>query len=298
VNRPAFQAFGLHLVTELDLPGEWRNPRAPAERDVEITLDQSIPHTLPGAVLEWAGIVDGGRFAMERGADGEFLFRHETGRHLLSADARRLRCAPVAERDAGWFRVLLDSVLLSVALLRGQEALHAGCVRVAGGAVAIVAASGGGKSTLVAELVGRRHELVADDITFLSTNGTGPPSALAGAPVMTVPDGAHQPPGELLTQLAGERWVSAAVTDGPTPLRAVIQLDRRPGARTMLRPGGDAPRLLLSALLPLPKTPERALARLQLASTLANRCRILTLTADPSTTPARLADLVEEASAA
>ena len=96
--------------------------------------------------------------------------------------------------------------------------------------------------------------------------------------------------------LPGEQWVSAAVTDAPAPLHTIIQVDRRPGAATTIGPRrDDAPRVLLGALLALPKTPERALSRLDLASTVATHCQMLTLTADPSATPARLAELVEQA---
>ena len=65
---------------------------------------------------------------------------------------------------------------------------------IGGGTVAIVAAAGGGKSTLVSELVARGHELVSDDITFLEPMAAGPPLALAGAPVMTLPAGAANRP--------------------------------------------------------------------------------------------------------
>ena len=187
-------------------------------------------------------------------------------------------------------------MLLCTALLGGQEGLHAGAVSIGGGTVAIVAASGRGKSTLVSELVARGHELVSDDITFLEPMAAGPPLALAGAPVMTLPAGAVTPPGaEVLLELAGELWIAAQVSATPSPLVAIVQLDRRPGAGLEMRADHDAARTLLSALLALPRTPERALARLDLASTLAARCRILKLSADSATTPAALADVVESA---
>ncbi len=296
MNRPAFQAFGLRLVTDLVLPGRWGTSSPLADRVLEIGLDTSVPLALADATLEWAAPIDGAWFTLERDPDGTFLFRHTTGRHLLSPDARELRCAPSDERDPAWFRVLLDSVLLCAALLGGQEGLHAGSVIVGDGAVAIVAAAGGGKSTLVSELVGRGHELVSDDITFLEPQAAGPPFALPGAPVMTLAEDRQPPPGsEVLMELPGERWITAAVSDSPAPLLAIIQLDRRPGAAVEIRSNADAPRTLLSALLALPRTAERALARLDLASTLATRCRILTLTAASTTPPAELADIVESA---
>jgi hypothetical protein len=60
--------------------------------------------------------------------------------HHLSADASVLRCAPVDPNDPGWWRVVLDSVLFTVALLHGYEALHAGAIATPDGVVAITAA--------------------------------------------------------------------------------------------------------------------------------------------------------------
>jgi hypothetical protein len=295
-NRPGLQAFGLRLITDIPLPGRWRTPAKASDRVLEICLDASVPQALADSTREWAAPIDGAWLTLERGGDGSFLFRHETGRHLLSADTRSLRCLPRDERDPAWFRVLLDSVLLCTALLGGQEGLHAGSVSVGDGTVAIVAAAGGGKSTLVSELVARGHELVSDDITFLEPRVAASPLALPGAPVMTLPLAVAPPTeAEILLELPGERWVSATVGDTPSPLLAIVQLARRPGAAVEMRSDGDAARTLLSALLALPRTPERALERLDLASTLASRCRILTLNADSTTSPAQLAELVERA---
>jgi hypothetical protein len=295
-NRPGLQAFGLRLITDIALPGRWRTPATLSERLLEISLERSVPEALAEATREWAAPIDGAWFTLDRGGDGSFLFRHETGRHLLSADTRTLRCLPRDEHDPAWFRVLLDSVLLCTALLGGQEGLHAGSVSIGEGTVAIVAGAGGGKSTLVSELVARGHELVSDDITFLAPRAADPPLALPGAPLMTLPAGCPLPAeAEILMELPGERWVSAAVSERSSPLLAIVALDRRPGSPVEMRADGDAARTLLSALLALPRTPERSLVRLDLASTLARRCRMLTLHADSTTTPAQLADLVESA---
>jgi hypothetical protein len=111
---------------------------------------------------------------------------------------------------------------------------------------------------------------------------------------MTLPETVQEIPcGDVVMELPGERWVSHEVADRPAPLRVIVQLDRRAGARTAIASSVDAPRLLLAALLALPKTPARSLARLDLASTLSRHCRILTLTAETKTTPGELADLVE-----
>ena len=106
-TRIQLQAFGLRLITEIALPGRWRTPTALSDRLLEIRLDPSVPEAFPDSTLEWAAPIDGAWFTLERRGDGAVLFRHETGRHLLSPDARSLRCAPRDERDPAWFRVLL-----------------------------------------------------------------------------------------------------------------------------------------------------------------------------------------------
>lgn len=68
--------------------------------------------------------------------------------------------------DAGLVRQLLLGTVMGVALgQRGKLVLHASCVECRGRAVAIVGASGWGKSSLAAALVARGFRLVADDVT-------------------------------------------------------------------------------------------------------------------------------------
>ena len=89
---------------------------------------------------------------LDRGS-GQYRFLH--GRvplFALSPNYRTLTCALGVDRDTGWWRILLDSVLFTVSLLRGNEALA--CRR--GGHAhwrrGLVSGSGGGKSTLLHQL--------------------------------------------------------------------------------------------------------------------------------------------------
>ena len=281
--------------------------------------------------IGWQGVIDGAPFVVQRGVAGDHRFLHgappdrsgvpaaETRAiHHLSADATVLRCAPSDPADPAWWRVVLDSVLFTVALLRGYEALHAGAIAMpGGGAIAITAASGGGKSTLLSELLGRGESLLADDVVVLEARGAETPLAHPAAPLMTVPaarfptlagetpapaDDALTPVGpadapRTICSVDDERWIAVPVHPDPLPLRALVVLDRRPASQL---PGlGRVPALeriedplapLLGSLMAFPTSPERQRARFELASVLAATTALWRLTAALSTPPDALAD--------
>jgi len=196
-------AFGLSLRFDVAPPGAWqartsREAGVPDEASplgaaslpsLEIRSSvstQAIEDSWSGLrEIGWEGVIDGAPFVVERGVAGDHRFVHgaHPGRHgipsggtpadetraihHLSPDAGILQCAPADPADPSWWRVVLDSVLFTVALLQGYEALHAGAVATADGVIAITAASGGGKSTLLSELLGRGLALMADDVLVL-----------------------------------------------------------------------------------------------------------------------------------
>jgi len=312
-------AFGLELLLAESPPGAWR-PRLVREPELQIRSAsvQEVEQAWSGfAEPAWCGFIDEASFVVERGVDGDHRFVHgaqpdRTGApapqtraiHHLSADAAVLRCAPIDRSDPSWWRVVLDSVLFTVALLRGYEALHAGALATEDGAIALTAASGGGKSTLLAELLGRGHALVADDVLVLESSGNGSPLAHPAPPLMTVPTTSiprlgkgEEPP--TICSLNGESWIAVPVCSAPLPMRALVVLDRGPGSgRSETRPSLSrienplAP--LLDSLMSFPGTPERERARFELASTLACECGVWRLAADPETPPSMLADVLLE----
>jgi len=256
---------------------------------------------------------------VQRGAAGDHRFVHgappdRSGApaaatraiHHLSADAAVLRCAPSDPSGPSWWRIVLDSVLFTVALLRGYEALHAGAVATpdGSGAIAITAASGGGKSTLLSELLGRGEPLLADDVVVLESRGAEGPLAHPAAPLMTVPAvrvpallGAADTPQapQTICAIDDERWIAVPVHPEPLPLRVLVVLDRRPssqlsGAEPSLQRIADPLAPLLGSLMAFPTSPERQRARFELASVLAATTALWRLTADLATPPDALAD--------
>lgn len=314
--QPALTAFGLSLQSDALPPGAWeaRARREEPELRILSATPQAIQDIWSGfAVVGWAGEIDGAPFVVERGVKGDHRFVHGAppdangvpakqtrALHHLAADARVLRCAPSDPTDPSWWRVVLDSALFTVALLRGYEALHAGAIATPDGAIAIAAATGGGKSTLLTELLERGLALMADDVLVLEPRGAQVPLAHPAPPLMTVPatglparDDADSR--ATILSIGDERWIAVPVHPEPMPLKALVVLARRaesPGA-------GSPPSLrrienqlgpLLGSLMRFPRLPERERARFELASTIAANAGLWRLSANLNTPPNILAD--------
>jgi hypothetical protein len=309
-------AFGLGLLTELTPPGAWSR-RALVEPLLE--LHAASPRALAACwsgaqALGWQGTIDGAPFTVERGHAGDHRFVHGAppdadgtpatstrAVHHLSADARVLACAPTDADNPVWWRELLDSTLFSVALLRGYEALHAGAVATPSGAFAIAAASGGGKSTLLSELLARGAALLADDVLVLEAceGGALAPLAHPAPPLMTMASDRLQrlrraltPAPETIAVLSDESWAALPVHAEPLPLAGVVTLNRAPGLATKLHRDEQPLAALLGSLLRFPRTRERERARFEMAGAIAANVPVWQLDADPSVSPDRLAELL------
>lgn len=293
------RAFGLGFACSFDLPGV---PDAAGSADVELALAD------PGDLSQgWSGaatppaatelVLDGQRYLAERGAAGDhrFVYGNRASFHL-SADRRLLRCAPEDADAPEWRRVLLDSVLATVALLHGYEALHAASVLGDDGVVAIMGRTGGGKTTLAAELLTRGRRLVSDDILMLSREDSGEVVGHPAPPLMNLPASSPAPPGTTLAAIAGEQWVSVdGAATSAAPVTAVCLVDRRPGSRAAVVPGRASPLDLLTHGLKSGDAPERRAARFELLTDLAAQAPAYVLEADPRTPAAELTDLLESA---
>jgi hypothetical protein len=288
-------AFGLGLRTDLELPGAWAQ-RTLAEPILQLRSASAVEIAERWSGLDaigWEGTIDGAPFVVERGRAGDHRFVHGTSAiHHLSADAGTLRCAPADPAEQSWWRVVLDSVLFTVALLRGYEALHAGTVAMQDGALAIAAPTGGGKSTLLGELLSDGLTLITDDVLVLEARGKDSPLAHPGAPLMTVPAGTVPLPGAPIASVGKERWVAVPVHPHAIPLSALVVLNRGPGLATSLHPARDPLAVLIGSLLRFPRLPERERARFEVAGAIAAHVPIWELSADPSITPGALAALL------
>lgn len=289
----SLHAFGLELDFEEPPPGAWEPSfgGGPRLQIRSATAKEIAEHWSGLREIGWQGVIDGLPFVAEVGCAGDHRFVHgQRTVHHLSADASLLRCAPEDPVHTTWWRLVLDSVLFSVALHLGREALHAAAVASQQGAIAITAGTGGGKSTLLAELLRGGLPMLADDVVVLEDRTDVAPLAHPGPPLMNLPSGIAHPPGAVIAPVGEERWIAVHAHPQPLPLAALVVLNRSAGLDLGMHRVHEPLALLLGTLFGFPFTSERERARFELASTIANRVAIWELSADPSVPPDELAE--------
>lgn len=93
------------------------------------------------------------------------------GRYVLSRNGAVLLCAPRRIVRWQWQAFLIGQVLPLAAVLHGLEVVHASAVGLAQHAIALVADSHGGKSSLAVNLALRGASFVTDDVLALERRG-------------------------------------------------------------------------------------------------------------------------------
>jgi hypothetical protein len=239
---------------------------------------------------------DGDAFAMLEGPGGDvlFLYGRNAGFHL-SSDFRVLRCAAPTGANRAWQRVLMDTILWTVALLRGYELLHASAIETDGGVVAFASGMGGGKTSLAVEWIRRGAVLFADDVVAIADR-SGAVLAYPGPPLMNVPASENGTLREAATlaQFGDERWVRLETGPRePRQLSAIVIVHRAPGEVSQCVPISASSLDLLPYSVSLPHLGDRTRSRFELFSAAAKGTPVLRLGADPAVTPAELADLVQ-----
>jgi hypothetical protein len=288
----AHRLFGIELHSELDLPGASASAR-PAVAAVRVAPE-------PSALAEPPADADG---LWQTRIDGRELIATTSGGQLAIAwgdhcrfsfdpAERLLRWSVPDPGDPAWQRLLLDTVAYLIALELGHEALHAAAVVTdGGGAVAIAAPSGTGKSTLTGALLAAGATLLSDDIVVVETAGDGV-LAHPGPPLMNVPEGRALPDREVVAALDDELWTLVPVAAEPRPLEALVLLERRAGASTRLERLDPSPLPVIPWLLSFPRSRERERRRFELAADLAAAVPLYRLVADTTQTPGELAERV------
>jgi hypothetical protein len=294
-----YRAYGIELECPFPVPGG--RPDEPAVSvAVALVDDGTVDGLWSGAagppVLD-TPMAGGESFTVHHGRDGDHLFAYGRARFHLSAGLSVLSCTGAGVDDPGWRRILLEWVSYGIAVIAGAEALHASGVLGSSGVVAFAALSGGGKTTLAAELARRGRPLFSDDVLVLSLDD-GVVVGEPGPPFVTLDAAGPVAPGALGTPLAeldGEIWTAVhRPAVGRATLDAVVVLDRRPRGPAQPRLEPESFLSVRPHLLSLPHLRRTERERFELLSALADRGRILRLTAAPDAAPGKLADAVEE----
>jgi hypothetical protein len=289
--------LGLDLRVDFPLPGLAPvPPRGCPEVEVRLVSAARLEESLGGvdAPGRWRGLLgDGEAFEIERGWDGDLVFAYgNRARFHLSADGRTLLCCPADVTDLGWRRALVTKVLPNVAIANGYEALHAAAVSGEGGAILILAASGGGKSSLALELVRRGHRFFADDVVVLGRRD-GRVEAHPAGPFVNLPPGApgSSPTYNLLDPGPLKHWVAldGAATE-PCPVRALALLARGRTGVLGAWSVGASPLPLAPFMLGLPDDEGRDAERFALYSDLVEATELIRLTGGAGNGPGDLAE--------
>lgn len=167
------------VASALALPGL---PEADASRDPAITIRRS----LPAEGHEWVEHVEGWEYTPDwvkidylRSTDRRwFRIRYEYHGHwadfTIRADGREVTVAAAEGEDDAEVANLIEGPILGRALrLAGEPCLHASALAADGRAVALMGASGVGKSSLAWSLVQQGCRLVTDDMVGLEPGPEG-----------------------------------------------------------------------------------------------------------------------------
>jgi hypothetical protein len=215
------------------------------------------------------------------------------GRYVVSAAGDRIRAA-LPRRTWRWQRLFFAQVLPLASALQGLESFHASAVELRGHAVAFVAASGTGKTSVAAHLVAAGAPLVTDDVLALEP---GPQGVLAypGCGLVNLDESelaamdgrGRRRLGRLLGR-SDKLHFAVDVLDREIPLGLVYFLRRSASDRPLaiVEDGRPTQRLLAAGFLSYLRSPERLLNHLDACARLSEAAPTFTVEV-PAGLPAR-----------
>lgn len=168
---------GMRWASEIDL--HLPPPQEPAEPDLVLTLTapRDISDDAPaGEVLAQLGRDDASpMYTFVRAPGGEVVLRfHGLCEFRLAPDLGSATCALAPGRDIDFAGVLAAGMLATTVLvLHGHPVLHSSAVEQDGSVLALVGASGMGKSTVSTLLCRTGGALVTDDVLRVDVDGDG-----------------------------------------------------------------------------------------------------------------------------
>jgi hypothetical protein len=270
------------LATDADIESRWTS--AGAERLVEETFSGKTP----------ARTIDRDR----RGAF--LLYARHFGRALIAPGGDSVLCAPPAVAAWRWQRFLVGRVLPWASLLRGREVLHASAVRIGDRAVALIADSGGGKTSLAARLVLRGGGFLTDDVLALESRREAV-LAHPGAAIVALRPAEREALsraelrrlGKVLGR-SGKAYVAVDREPEALPLGAIYFLSHARNGGREFEAGVDPSQLLASTFIASVDSKRRLLSLLDVCSRLDSNVPMTRVAVDQSQGSRALADAIWE----
>ena len=307
--RRTARAFGLEIDASFPAPGLPAAGPGPPGRPTRADLvtpeeiDRGWPDGGAERVLEeWFDRDTPDRTIDAHPQAGYRLYARHFGLARLSRGGDRIECSPPEGlEDWSWQRFLIGRVLPWAAVLRGLEAFHASAVELGGRAIAFVAPTGGGKTSLAIRLAARGASFMTDDVLVVEARCGGvllahPGASIAGvrpAERDTIPAATWSALGPELGH-SGKTYVELARTDAALPLAAVyfLRAGEAPGIAPVERPD---PRVLLASTFVLGvRTPERLRTQLDVCARMARSVPLFSLAIAPGVGAEVAAAMVEE----
>jgi hypothetical protein len=309
--RPAWgvMAFGLSVRSYLPLSGAVAGLAAPYRHTVEIRpFERDASAGRDGATLLERRQADGSLGMRVAALDdgGYSIVAPGHGTFRVAFDGSVICCGRLEEPSWRWQRPLCAQGLPLAATLQGFELFHASAVALRGRAIAFIAPSGTGKTSLAAQLTARGARLLTDDVLALECRD-GTVLAHPGVPMANIASEQL----ELLSPAQRARLgkpigtsdkvhVEVANMPGPLPLGAVFFLQRSGQIERIAfeRANPPDPRDLLGAtFMPHIITPARLTTQLHTCAGIAASVPAFKMVAPARLSAAELAIAVERQAA-
>jgi hypothetical protein len=225
------------------------------------------------------------------------------GRHLVAVDGRSVLSYLPDVPPWRWQRLLFAQVLPLAASLQGFHVAHASAVALEDRAVAFVAPSGTGKTSVAAHLVARGATFLTDDALAIEPAAQGS-LAHPGASVVSVrrnelqamQRNGHAELGEVVGRSDVKLQIAIETVDRPLHLERIYFL-RRDGRASRFSVDESAPPdptlLLSSSFIWYLRDSSQLLARLEACAVLARTTRVFQVDIPPAFTAAAVAEQIE-----
>ncbi len=279
------QPTHVELLSAAELDGSWR------PRGAELIIDRRLG--------------DKRLMTIEHDADrGYRIWASRFGRHIVSNDGLNVSSALPPVTPSRWQRLLFAQVLPLAAALRGLDPFHASAVAVDGRALAFVAASGSGKTSVAGHLVAQGASFMTDDVLSLAFAGTellahpGPAmTSISPQEVRAMPKEQRARLGPSVGREIGKNHFKPLVVAEPQRLAAMFFLQRHTSAARLSVEAirNPDPRLLLSSsFITYVRRPEHLVTHLETCARIAETVPMFELQIPENTTARATADLVAQ----